>query len=249
MARLFDDGSNEYLTGSYSLTGEPFTLAAWVYTDDNAINEVPLSVGDNASGDYCAIQIRGADAGDFVWAVTFQGGARDQAITSAGISTNTWHHLCGIFAASNDRRVYLDGSNKGTDASARAAGTINRVTVAVSADNTPFGYFSGRICECAIWDVALTDAEVAILGADGFSPLFVRPQNLVSFWSLIRTEDQDRVGGYDLAPQNTPSVAAHAPVMYPASPSVPFGVAAAPPAPGTIAASIRWRIAYKSQDD
>ena len=57
--------------------------------------------------------------------------------------------------------------------------------------------------------------------ARGYSPLFVRPQNLVAYWPLIRDEDQDRVGGYDMAAYNTPSVAAHPPIIYSAQLHIP----------------------------
>jgi len=212
MARSFDDGSSEYLQGSFSLSGEPYTLAAWCYTDDVTINQIPLSIGDDASIDYAAIQIRGGDAGDSVWNVVLQGGSRNEAISTAGVSVNTWHHICGVTAAANDRAVFLDGGNKGTDATARAVGTINRASVGVSADNTPFGYFSGRVAEAAVWNVALTDAEVAVL-ANGTCPLLVRTANLVSYWPLIGVEDLDWVGGYNLTAYNTPSVAAHPPAV------------------------------------
>lgn len=42
------------------------------------------------------------------------------------------------------------------------------------------GYFDGDIAEAAIWNVALSDAEIAML-AKGLSPLRVRPASLVSY--------------------------------------------------------------------
>jgi hypothetical protein len=87
---------------------------------------------------------------------------------------------------------------------------------------------SGSIAEAAIWNVALTDAKVAILAA-GFSPLFVDPQSLVAYWPLVRDTDDDVVGGYDMTAYNTPTVASHPPkIFYPVSPhSVYFAAAAA----------------------
>ena len=73
---------------------------------------------------------------------------------------------------------------------------------------------SGSIAEPAVWNVVLTDAEVAILGA-GFSPLFVRPQNLVFYPDLIRGLN-DKVGGLTLTANGT-VVSAHPPIIYPAN--------------------------------
>jgi hypothetical protein len=64
--------------------------------------------------------------------------------------------------------------------------------------------------------------------AAGFSPLFVRPQSLVAYWPLIRDNDNDIVGGYDMTAYNTPTVAAHPPVIYPVSPHVTYFAGAAP---------------------
>ena len=86
----------------------------------------------------------------------------------------------------------------------------------------------GRIAEAAIWNVELTDAEVAILGK-GFSPPFIRPESLVFYAPLIRDEDDDRVGGLSLTAYNTPTIASHPPIIYPAPPFLSFPTGAAPP--------------------
>jgi hypothetical protein len=58
----------------------------------------------------------------------------------------------------------------------------------------------------AVWNAALTDAEVAIL-ATGFSPKKVRPQSLVFYAPLVR-EVRDLVGGVALSDTGT-TVADH----------------------------------------
>ena len=37
------------------------------------------------------------------------GGVAAMLPKKAAGSTNTWRHACGVFAASNERRVYIDG--------------------------------------------------------------------------------------------------------------------------------------------
>jgi len=81
------------------------------------------------------------------------------------------------------------------------------------------------LAEAGLWDAALTDAEVAILGV-GYSPLFVRPQSLVAYWPLVR-DAKDRVGGYDLTAGGGPVVAAHPRIIYPSPQFVPRKIAAA----------------------
>lgn len=43
----------------------------------------------------------------------------------------------------------------------------------------------GRLAECGIWNVALTDAEVATL-AKGFAPPCVRRASLVAYYPMVR---------------------------------------------------------------
>lgn len=215
MARAFASGSSEYLLVNQAVvSGTPFTLACCFYPTQDTANQVLLSVADKDDGDYHGLWASGAQAGDPLRANTWTGGADYIAETSTGFTINTWHHGCGVWAADNDRRVYIDGGSKGTNADNWTVANIDRFRISASADATPFGYFDGRIAEAAVWDVALTDAEVAIL-AKGYSPLLVRPASLVAYWPLIRDEDQDRVGGYDLTAFNTPSIATHCPVLYP----------------------------------
>lgn len=224
MSRLFDDGSSEYLRRTSSpVSSEPFTLACWFYTDTLAVDQALISVGDEGGTRYFAVF---ADSSDVIIATAFDGDSDVAAISTANYTTNTWHHACGVFEGSGDARVYLDGGNKGTDASLHDAITTDAFSIGATADSTPFGYASGRIAEAAAWDISLTDAEVAIL-AKGYSPLFIKPENLVAYLPLIRDEDQDRVGGYDLTPVNTPAIADHPPSIYPAPQSIIMAIVAA----------------------
>lgn len=216
MSRLFDDGANQYLkVDSALVTTEPFTLACWFYSDDDTNDQTLISIADkDATQPYHSLQIRGDDVDDPLRATTFDGTSA-YAVSTSGYTANTWHHACGIWAAANDRRVYIDGAGKGTSAVNKATAGHNSCAIGVSADSTPTRYLSGRIAEAGIWNIALTDDEVAVL-AKGYSPLFVRPQNLVAYYRLIQDEDQDCVGGYDMTPFNAPTIKPHPPVLYPA---------------------------------
>lgn len=229
MARLFDDAQSEYLRVAGFAISEPFTLAAWMNCDDiGTWHQTIISVGDTDGTDHHTVALWESDNGGLcLRALSFDGSVHSAETT--GITQGARHHVCGVFPASNSRSIYRDGANKVTDNTAAAVAGCDRQAIGVTADSTPSMYMSGAVAEAAIWDVALTDAEVAIL-AKGYSPLFVRPQNLVAYWSLIRDEDQDRVGGHDMTAYNTPSIAAHPSIIYPAPPYTAYVSAAAPPA-------------------
>ena len=229
MARLFDDGDNEYLRDTnIAAIAHPYSLSAWFNTNDVTVNQLVLSIADADGTDYAGLMIRGGDAGDFLRAYSYDGAGNDSAISTVGVSINTWHHGLAVFAATDDREIWIDGGGYHTDGNNRAVTDIDAVAVGVSADVTPFGYMSGPVAEAAVWDVALTAADAAIL-ASGYSPLFVRPQNLVFYVPLVRDNDEDIVGGISMTAFNAPTIASHPPVIRPASPFSAFGTAAAPP--------------------
>lgn len=214
MARLFDDASLQYLEiDSAPVTAVPLTMAAWFYTDvDSASQEIAyladLSATDQA---FRLSLVSGARLRAAVYA-----GSLPYAESTGTFSTNTWTHACGVFAAADDRAAFLNGGNKGTNSTSATPTGIDRLSVARAGDFTPGNYFSGAVAELAIWNAALSDAEVAILGADRYSPLLVRPQNLVVYLPLVRDNDEDLIGGLSLTAYNSPTVMAHPRILYPA---------------------------------
>lgn len=230
MAILFDDGSTEYLQyGSPVHTTEPMTMAAWLYTDSIAIEESAMGIFDTAGGStWYALELRGQDANDPVSA--FQRGTADGvARSSSGPSANTWFHGCAVFTSSTSRAAFFNGGSKGTDSTEITTAGLDVTCIGGRRDSTPSAYWSGSIAECAIWSVALSDAEVALL-AKGFSPLFFQPQNLVSYWPLIYLTDiNDRIGDGNMTAYNTPVTAVHPPkIIYPSPLFSAFGAAAVP---------------------
>ena len=66
---------------------------------------------------------------------------------------------------------------------------------------------NGSIAEPAIWNVALTDAEIASLAA-GFTPDQIRPQSLQFYAPLVR-DLVDARGGRTITNVNSATVATH----------------------------------------
>ena len=79
---------------------------------------------------------------------------------------------------------------------------------------------NGRLAESAIWNAALTAAEMASLGA-GFSPLCIRPSALVAYWPQLQLLDpvHDRFGS-TLDETGTVVLTAHPRIIYPTGPQV-----------------------------
>ena len=207
-------------------TDEPITLACWAYATDGTENSALLALGSAVDDDLIQIRITSVE---YVRAETVANGGLSNSQSTSQFSLNTWFHAAGVFAANNSRIAYLNGEAGPEQTTNRVANDLDTTTIGAYMLEGANGYYlTGRVAEAAVWNVALTAAEIAILAAR-YSPLFVRPQNLSAYWPLIRDEDQDRVGGYDLTPSGSPTIAAHPPIIYPAPPFVGLAAAGAPP--------------------
>jgi hypothetical protein len=210
MAYDFVPASSQYLTTASSpVDVAPLTIAAWFNSDSVTAAQSVLSVDDLASPSRIAVQARGDVAGDPV-RLQYLPSSGDQAIanTSTGYSQNTWTSAGGVFPAGDNRSAFIGGTvgaaNTVVDNGSVPSAVVIIGAVRISSIST---YFDGRIAEAAIWNVALTDAEVASL-SKGFKPTRIRPQALVFYAPLIRNI-QDTRGGRAITNNNTATVANH----------------------------------------
>jgi hypothetical protein len=188
MARLLDDASTEYLeiVGGSPPSTEPLTLAGWFRTNDDAIIQSIITLDDaNADANSYQLTARG-NAGDVV-SGTAGGGTFQTADTTTSFTVNTWHHAAAVFRTSGDFiSAYIDGGSKGSNTTDAVVGAgIDHVSIGVRRINNPNAYFSGDLAEIAVWNVDLTDAEIAIL-ALGVPAYMVRPASLVHYAPLVR---------------------------------------------------------------
>jgi hypothetical protein len=121
----------------------------------------------------------------------FRGGAWYHQNLSAGypvakyattLNAGTLYHLCGVYDGSNIL-AYLNGVQ---DASAVAGDPQQSVNSKWTIGNTNFASHVaafGEISHVAIYNVALTAAEVAAL-AKGVSPLRIRRGSLIRYWPV-----------------------------------------------------------------
>ena len=235
MARGFQRADKDYLGYVGVVASMPFTMACWFKSSDTTNAQCLMAFVNQSggvNGDWHQLRLAGGAAGDPVHAVSYATAAQTAA-TSTGYSANTWHHACGIFASATDRRAYIDGGSKGTNTTAQSPVSLSHTSLGwLWRSDNPAPALAGSIAEAAIWDVALTDEEVAALGK-GLCPLFVRPQNIVAYWSLIR-DDNDRIGVYNLTAGNTPTWTDHPPIFYPAPPRIIHIPAAGPVVGGAL---------------
>lgn len=228
MARTFDRTQQHYAEATPGATGYPLTFACWFKTSDLSNNHALMSLGDTSGDNDCfELLARGAVSGDPVSATVRAGGTESNANSTTGYSSTAWNHACAVFASSTNRAVFLNGGNKGTSTADRAPAPATAFRIGRRALSSVTAYAGATIAEAAMWNVALSDEEVAAL-ASGISPVLIRRENLIGYWPLlgIGSPEREYTGrSGDLVFMNgTPDAANHSPsqVFFGLSPLEPY---------------------------
>ncbi len=157
----------------------PFSVAAWVKTDHRGglyiLDQFPP---DRSSGYSMEMQ----SDGRIRWYTRGPGGYGFQVTSSRAINDGNWHHLVGVREANGTGRLYIDGV---LDNSAWA------VAQDLAAGVVEVGlYFVGTIDEVAVFDHALSQAEVQRLrdGLHNPNDLIVRPGDQLDYQATVENQ-------------------------------------------------------------
>lgn len=199
------NGTTQYLTISLaSVTATPLTMACWFLDTGVAAGVALMSIGDTAAD---TEEFRLGVDGSHVIALTRHTSA-SSATTTATYTPGTWNHACAVFNSATDRRAFLNGANKVTEATSRTPVSLDTTRIGARGMLTLSAFYTGHIAHAAIWNATLTDAEVLAL-AKGFPAMRVRRDVLFNYWPLYGGDPvPDASGsGYSLSLVASPTVA------------------------------------------
>ena len=187
MARETASGKYYYRNAT-PITAAQYTIAAWAYTTSATANQNVFTIcraGRNT--DFIGLTLNGAIAGDFMDFYSDQTGTVRSCITANSYTANAWNHCCGVAASSTDRKSYLNGdtANKGTSTLSSVPSLIDRVAIGTWFGSVADSQLFGGICECALWNAALTEPEVVAL-SKGVAANRIRPQSLRFYFPGVR---------------------------------------------------------------
>ena len=153
-----------------------------------------------------------------------------EAATSAA-SAGQWNHQ-GITISgtgANAGTFYLNGSTNGTW-SHTAPGAYTGTDKSLGALAGGGDEFQDPMAHVAIWDVALTAAEMTCL-SEFIDPESVRPQSLVAHWPIYgdRSPEPDLRGGNSGTVTGTANASAHPPMHFRKRSKIFLPTGAAPP--------------------
>lgn len=157
---LFDDAAGDYFQIDQAIvTNYPFSVSQWM-RPDALPSSTSFFVGDkDVENQYHVIWI--SNTGQ-VRASTVAGSAAT-ATAAVTISANDLIHVVGVWASATDRRVILNGGNKGTDSTNLTPSGLDRTAIGRRSRQTPIQPFSGTIPETIVWKRIIEDDEAAQL--------------------------------------------------------------------------------------
>ena len=156
------NGSSSKVTTSYSTNTSNASFAAWVNcnnvsTYNNFIGKGYYSNSNNAN---YVILVNYANASP-VFTIRLNG-LVVSAQSSVAMTNNTWHHLVGTVSSTGDMKIYLDGTQTGSQTGAPARNMTQILLSGVYLDGNQ-QFFSGEISKIQVYDTVLTAADVTDL--------------------------------------------------------------------------------------
>ena len=180
---LFNSSLSQFL-GRGDLCGisdYPFSVSLWFFPLNDSHDHTIFSFGDTNAAPYQRIRLRNTPDDD-ISAVSFDGSS-GQAVAGDTYTVNSWNHICAVYASNTSRAIYLNGGNKGTNAT--------DIDFDAGLDNTTIGaqrtgggseqFSSGKIDIPMIWNRVLFDDEVEWLFRE---PIVMFQQNRARMFSV-----------------------------------------------------------------
>jgi len=181
MARNFVAASSQYLNRtSTPVTAVPWTIAFWFRPASTAVVGSLAGVFNSGNTtDFISVRQNGAT---LLTSVSDSGAAGGPS-SAGSLVAGTWSPVAFVSPTTSSRTIYINGGGPVSNSTTVVPSGLNAVTVGRRGWSSPDDYAGGDLAEVAIWNVALSALDVAILGS-GLSPLLVRPDALVAYWPL-----------------------------------------------------------------
>jgi hypothetical protein len=167
---LIFDGINDYvtITGYKGITGGGSrTCAAWVKTTASQQGAIVAWGSISVNGQSWVFRV---EQGGQLGVGVFGGSIKTTATT---LNDNTWHHVAAVLTDDgtpnvNEVKLYIDGVQQSTTATAYAISTAAAADVRIGAftgalNDVPNMYFKGLLDDVQIYDYALSAAEIQAL--------------------------------------------------------------------------------------
>lgn len=213
MAYSFTAASSQHLTtpdtSSLDITGA-LTLCAWVKSSGSYGTAVRGILTKYQTGTTQRSYALATNSSGQVFFIVSSNGSASVAVTGATAVGTNWRHLSCVYTPSTRLEAFMDGASHATNTSSIIA-AIHSGTAPLAVGMVSFASLNncwdGLIAEAAVYNAALTAAEIASL-AKGMTPDKIRPQNLVFYAPLVR-DLIDQKGGLTITNNNAATIVNH----------------------------------------
>lgn len=191
MSYSFTAASSQYLsTATAPVSAAPCTISVWVKPSDTGANrrEVASICAANATDYFSynrfagALYVNGADSGG------------ESNVNTAEVMDTEWAHSAAVYTSPTSRQVYYEGTSSAVDSNSKTPVGLTRFVLGALGWPSPAAFWDGLLAEVAIWNVALSGANITSL-SEGSSPMSLATPPL-RYWRLKSSGDlTDVVGG------------------------------------------------------
>ena len=182
MSFLFD-GANDQLEGAFTSTyADPVTLACFVKVTAHPVaTDNLLQFGNSASAINDSYRLNTGSVDDQWEAIS-----RTTGDSSAQVSLNidgVWAGIVGVFTSNTLRDLYVQSiTNTAQSVTSRAVADVLQF-ICAGEDFAEGRDFTGRLAELAIWNSALSGANITSYLA-GTAASGIAAANLIGYWPL-----------------------------------------------------------------
>jgi hypothetical protein len=186
MSRTFSSGSDNLKATSATAYVTPFTVSVWYKrVGASTASQRLFQAGTGVSGNnFFALFDSGSAVNRVSNATVNDSGTSTTVTTSSFYSDSNWHFQTAVFASATSRSIYLDAGFKVSDnvTNRVPTGTMDTLRVSGALTGSAPILDGNKVAYIGVWDIALSDAEVAQLAAN--APSQVRSDHLVEYWPL-----------------------------------------------------------------
>ena len=180
----------------------PFTFSVWFKTSGPGPEDYDMALVNiadpNVSNNYYGIFLE-KRAGKYRPGIRARDGNARTTTKNMEMADDTWHQITGVFNASNDRKIYVDGvwvKTGSQNVNYNSDAVI--LTIGRWGDSSPKSYFNGLMDNVCVWNKALSASEVL----NHYTNLPTGAEsNLLGYWDFNEGSGTDIInsansGGY-----------------------------------------------------
>ncbi len=216
-ARTFHYGASQfYESQTAPVTTYPFTVSCWFRSTSAATNQAVVCL--SYTGDSRRFQIVVRDPITLA-VVTNTGTVGVNVTSSVPFIVGEWTSAIAVCASSTSQIIYVNGSGAGTNTTSMPLSGLNRFQIGTRVAGTYGAYFDGDIADVAVFNVALTDEEIAMLSGGGVFAKRIDPRKIragntnglksyIPLWGIDPVNEHDLLRG-NINASNAPAASEH----------------------------------------